>query len=137
MFRHTVLVVDTHEPLLTRLVEILTAAGHHVVSCRCFEDGKRYLQRETPHAIVTELRLGAFNGLHLILLARQKAPDIAAVVYSGSEDSGIRLDAASGGACYLDKETLPGSLLAHLSSRLTAEPRRSLPGPDLAIASSA
>ena len=85
-----------------------------MVPCRCFEDGRRYLQIECPDVIVTELRLGAFNGLHLVLLAKQKAPTIAAVVYSGRADSGIGRDASSEGATYLDKETLIADLIPHL-----------------------
>jgi DNA-binding NtrC family response regulator len=134
MDRRTVLLVDQNESVLNRLVEIVTAAGHTAVPCRSFEEGRRYLRRETPHAIVTELRLGAFNGLHLVLLARQNAPEIAAVVYSGHADSGMRSDAVSGGASYLDRDTLLANLMPHLNARLPAMPAGPCTGPDVAVA---
>ena len=125
MNRRTVLLVDQNEAVMTGLRELLTAAGYTVVPCRCFEDGRRYLQIECPDVIVTELRLGAFNGLHLVLLAKQKAPTIAAVVYSGRADSGIGRDASSEGATYLDKETLIADLIPHLGGATQNQLERS------------
>ena len=110
----TVLLVGSDEALLTGLAEMLAASGHTVVACPCFDEAKRYLQTATPHAIVTDVRLGAFNGLHLVLLAKEKAPATTAIVYSGREDSGLRQDAATSGATYLEKEMLSVGLLAHL-----------------------
>jgi DNA-binding NtrC family response regulator len=112
--RCTVLLVDPDEAVRTGLGRILAAAGHAVVICRGFEEGRRYLETQIPHAIVTDVRLGAFNGLHLVSLAKQKAPTIAAVVYSGHEDSGIGSDAVMQGATYLDKDTLAAHLISHL-----------------------
>ena len=114
MNRRTVLLVDQDEAVMTALRELLTAAGYTVVPCRCFEEARRYLQIECPNAIVSQLRLGAFNGLHLVSLARRTAPTIAAVVYSGRADSGIGRDASSEGATYLDRETLIANLIPHL-----------------------
>jgi YesN/AraC family two-component response regulator len=71
-------------------------------------------QTATPHAIVTDVRLGAFNGLHLVLLAKERAPATTAIVYSGREDCGLRQEAATSGATYPEKEMLSVGLLAHL-----------------------
>jgi DNA-binding NtrC family response regulator len=110
----TVLLVGSDEALLTGLAEMLAASGHTVVSCPCFDEAKRYLQTATPHAIVTDVRLGAFNGLHLVLLAKERAPATTAIVYSGREDCGLRQEAATSGATYPEKEMLSVGLLAHL-----------------------
>src|SRR4051794_36641536 len=129
MNRRTVLLVDTDETVLTGLAEILGTAGHTVVSCRCFEDGKRYLQTDTPHAIVADVRLGAFNGLHLVLLAKDRAPSTTAVLYSGQEDSGLSGEAAATGATCLEKGTLSTRLIPHLDAMWdsVAPPERSRP----------
>jgi DNA-binding NtrC family response regulator len=137
MSRRTVLLVDQNENLLARLGEVIAAAGYQAVVCGCFEEGRCYLNRETPDAIVTGLRLGAFNGLHLVLFAKQKAPGIAAIVYSGRADSGIGRDAASTGATYLDEETLLATLIPLLNTQLLAVAGGSLAGSDTTVASPA
>ncbi len=121
MNERTVLLVECDEAQLSGLGEMIAAGGYTVVSCRDFDSGRHYLQTHTPWAVVTDVRLGAFNGLHLVLLAKQKAPAVKAIVYSGQEDSGIRQEAALGGASYLEKETLRSSLLPHLCARVVIE----------------
>ena len=134
MNRRTVLLVGSDETLLIGLAEMLAAAGHTVVCCRCFEEGKRYLQTDTPHAIVTDVRLGAFNGLHLVLLAKEKEPATTAIVYSGRGGLGP----PAGGRnqrCHLFREgDVVCRLLPHLhaieASAVTA-PNRAQLGADL------
>jgi DNA-binding NtrC family response regulator len=121
MDERTVLLVDCDQAQLNGLGEMIAAGGYTVVSCHDFDSGRRYLQTHTLGAVVTDLRLGAFNGLHLILLAKQTAPAVAAIVYSGREDSGMRQEAVLGGATYLEKETLRSSLLPHLHARIAIE----------------
>jgi DNA-binding NtrC family response regulator len=109
-----VLIVDENETLLAVLAEMIAAAGHNVVSCRCFEEGRRHLYTGKTHAIVSSVRLGDYNGLHLVLLARALAPEITAVVYSDGLDSGILEDAGMAGATHLCQDALRIRLLSHL-----------------------
>jgi DNA-binding NtrC family response regulator len=125
MTERTVLLVDCDEAQLAGLADMVAAGGYPVVSCRCFEAARQYLQAHTPSAIIADVRLGAFNGLHLVLLAKQTAPDVTAIVYSGREDSGIRQEAAVGGATYLERETLSTSLIVQLCEGLATAARLS------------
>jgi DNA-binding response OmpR family regulator len=111
-----VLLVDCDQEHLAGLSAVLTQSGYSVVPCCGFDAGKQYLRTNTPHALVTSLRLGPFNGLHLVLLARQHAPVPAMVVYSGHDDEGMRGEALLAGASYLEKGTLRSSLLRHLAA---------------------
>jgi len=68
--------------LLTRGPAVaLSRAGYRVVIARTFESGKAQLTR-LPDVLVTELKLGEFNGLQLAL--RSRASGIPAVVVADS-----------------------------------------------------
>ena len=114
-----VLLVECDEAQLSLLGEMIATGGYTVVSCHDFGSARRYLQTHTPCAIVTDLRLGPFNGLHLVLLAR----GITVIVYSDKQDAGIRPEAALTGASYLEKETLRSSLLSHLGAMRRPNPK--------------
>jgi ActR/RegA family two-component response regulator len=102
----TVLVVDDNLSFATELGNRLRRHNVRAVVCRDFESAREYLARESPQALVTQLRLGAFNGLHLVLIAKQRAPGIAAFVYSTYDDPVLRADAVGCGAIYMDGSTL-------------------------------
>ena len=73
----------------------------------------RYLANHTPDILLTDLRLGAYNGLQLALLVREVHPDVAVVVLSGY-DPVLRKEAAQCGARYLHKPITSEDLLRHL-----------------------
>ena len=75
--QRTVLLVSPTPSLAKALSAAIRRMGHHVLVARTFEGAKRYLTA-APHLLVTELKLGAYNGLHLAL--RAGATEIPAVV---------------------------------------------------------
>jgi DNA-binding NtrC family response regulator len=117
-----VLVVDPSTALIEMVAQLLTSAGLTVVSCRSFEESHAYLEANTPLAIVSGVRLGAFNGLHLAALATQRTPGLKAVVYAGSEDAGLRSEALACGAIFLERERLANDLLTLLCPALDGGP---------------
>src|SRR5215208_1038120 len=94
MAGQTVVLVDDNEALLEGMREILAQHALEVIAFRQFESAREYLQTHSPSALVTDVRLGAFNGLHLVLLAKQWTPEIAAFVYSAYSDTAIRTEAS-------------------------------------------
>ena len=50
-------------------------------------------------ALITDVRLGAFNGLQLAVMARDTHPEIRVIVFSGFDDPVLRSDAEHIGAC--------------------------------------
>ena len=68
----------------------LKRAGHEIVSCRRFEDARTELRNSVPDALLTDVRVGQYNGLQIALLFRSLSPDGPIVVVSGHDDAVIR-----------------------------------------------
>jgi YesN/AraC family two-component response regulator len=111
-----VLVVDDNESLLAGLVSGLIAAGRHAQGCRGFEEARKYLDEHRPDVLITDVRLGAFNGLHLVLLFKARKPDGRAIVISGFDDPVLRGEAERSGALFLLKPVSVETILRALSA---------------------
>src|SRR3954462_1977645 len=57
------LVVEDEQAVLGLLATWLNDEGYEIVTCSRYEDARRYLATHTPAALVTDIRLGAYNGL--------------------------------------------------------------------------
>jgi hypothetical protein len=66
--QRTILLVSPTPSLEKAVSSAIRRLGHHVLVTKTFEGAKRYLSC-APHLLVTELKLGAYNGLHLALRA--------------------------------------------------------------------
>jgi two-component system response regulator YesN len=86
------------------------------VPCSTFEDAKREIATLRPEIVVTDVRLGAFNGLQLALLARDVRPDVRVVVFSGFDDPVLKEEARRIGATYLIKPVSGHALVKALKS---------------------
>lgn len=105
-----ILLVHPNPILLARLATVLTTAGYRVRLASSFEDAKQLLSSEPPVVLVTAIRLGPFNGLHLVLRGRADRPGMGACVIDASWDPTLEADARRYGAAYL-AEPLDGSIL--------------------------
>ena len=80
----------------------LSAAGYRVVTSTSFADGKALLEAEDPPALlIVSVRLGAYNGLHLVIRGRLDWPGMAAVLASDTHDPILAAEAARYGAAYV------------------------------------
>jgi len=109
-----VLVVDDEPSLLDAVTHAFERAGLEVVACRSFEDARSRILEEEFDALVTDVRLGAFNGLQLAVIARSKSPKLAIVVFSGFDDPVLRAEALDLGASYLVKPVTGEQLMQAL-----------------------
>ena len=98
-----VLVVDDEPSLLKAMSIAFTRAGRDVVTCRTFEEGRQRLLTDHFDVMVTDVRLGAFNGLQLAVIARDKHPEMKIIVFSGFDDPVLREEADHLGASYVLK----------------------------------
>jgi YesN/AraC family two-component response regulator len=57
------------------------------------------------------VRLGAFNGIQLAVIARDRNPDLGIIIFSGFDDPVLREEATHVGACYLVKPVTAERLL--------------------------
>jgi len=109
--RQKILIVDDDPSLLEALERALRDAGEEVVAQGSFEEARRTLRTTAFDALITDVRLGAFNGLQLAVMARDAHPEIRVIVFSGFDDPVLRSDAEHIGALYLVKPVTSSQLL--------------------------
>ena len=98
-----VLMVDDDEAVLDMFTGLLRRAGHEVTSFSRFENAKAYLHVAKPDVLISDVRLGAFNGIQLVVYAKLQHPEMIAIVLTGFDDPVLRTEAAHAGAAYLVK----------------------------------
>jgi DNA-binding NtrC family response regulator len=98
-----VLIVDDEQPMLRILSKWLEQEGYEVVTCSRYEDARQYLRNEIPSVLVTDVRLGAYNGLQLVMMLRDRDPGTPTIVFSAFDDPTIRHEAERIGAIFLLK----------------------------------
>lgn len=99
----SVLVVEDDPSLLSALESALRDAGINVVGAGTFELGRQRLRDSPPDVLVTDIRLGAYNGLQLAVMARAASAEMRVIVFSGFDDPVLRAEAERMGASYLVK----------------------------------
>jgi two-component system response regulator RegA len=108
------LIVDDDAAMLRLISTWVTAAGHDVVSFAQFGEAKSYLTTEKPDVIIADVRLGAFNGLQLVIQAKLDQPEITAIVLTGYYDPVLSGEVSKMGALYLVKPIRSEQLLERL-----------------------
>jgi DNA-binding NtrC family response regulator len=94
-----VLIVESDIDARTSLAAALVAAGFHVSSAATFSEGKRLLDAGPPFAaLVTGVRLGAFNGIQLIVRARATQPLLGCILTTRLPDPPLETEARPYGA---------------------------------------
>lgn len=114
-----VLIVDDDRAVLSLVEQWLTGAGYSVVACDQYETAKRHLAQAAPDILLTDVRLGAFNGLQLVILAKEQGPQTVAVVMSAFDDPMLHKEAVQCGAGYLAKPFTRDQVLVALADALT------------------
>lgn len=114
------LIVDDDVSLLDAMHRALKESVQRIVACNSFEVARQTLKDEPFDALITDVRLGAFNGLQLAVMARDMYPDIKLIVFSGFDDPVLRADAEQIGATYLVKPVGSMVLLKLLEGSPTA-----------------
>jgi DNA-binding NtrC family response regulator len=103
-----VLIVDDEPDVIELLSDTLRAEGYEIAGAATFEDGKRLLAMTAPDVLITDVRLGHFNGLQLVVI---RPPTTAAVVISGYWDRTLEEEARRHGALYLLKPVAADKLV--------------------------
>jgi DNA-binding NtrC family response regulator len=109
--RHRVLIVDDEPALLEALKVALERSTCAVTACRAFDEARQQLLAEEFDVLITDVRLGAFNGIQLAVVARDRNPRMKIVVFSGYDDPVLRAEASNLGAIYLVKPITAEQLL--------------------------
>jgi len=111
--KHLVL-IDDDEGLLEVMSKWFKLAGFQVTRFNQFTDAKRYLSGAHADVVITDVRLGAYNGLQLAILAKLEDPSIVAIVLTGFDDPVMRKEAENAGVEFLVKPVSGEQLLSHI-----------------------
>ena len=100
----TALVVEPSAADAVWMALMLSELGFRVIVSDSFQDARAQLT-VPPTLLVTELRLGEYNGLHLVLRGKSSHPQLAAIVTSRIDDPVLYTEAEQLGATYVVKNT--------------------------------
>jgi DNA-binding NtrC family response regulator len=122
--RPQLLVIEPNDVARRRL-QLAVSALADVEIHRQFETARARLSVGSFQFIVTNIRLGAYNGLHLAYVASISPQPPRVIVYSEQRDPGLAREAQRAGAFYEVGECLPVTLAAYLEGALPDQDRRS------------
>ena len=100
------------------IVDALRDAGYRVSSAGTFEQAANIISSDPPDVLITELRLGAFNGLHLVIRGQSASPTIVPIIHTEFPDPILWAEAHRLGAEFLAKPVETSALLKVISQRL-------------------
>jgi DNA-binding NtrC family response regulator len=110
-----VLLVNPDRDNLAIMAAFLRASGYNPTLTDDFEDATALLKAGGFSTLVTAERLGAHNGLHLVLRARAGTPAMRAIVTTLGPDPVVEAEATIFGAvCVVSPWEYPADLLAAL-----------------------
>jgi DNA-binding response OmpR family regulator len=124
--RPIVVLAEDDRSALDGLTEWLEGEGFAVLACATFGEARAQLATRRVAALLTDIRLAEFNGLHLVQLALTLHPRSRLVVFSGHSDDVLQAEAQGVGALWLLKPLDLGALRLHLADLL---PRPDEPSP--------
>jgi DNA-binding response OmpR family regulator len=119
--RRQALVVVSDPDLGATLVEWLSNAGYGARVIRTFAEARAELDASAPDVLVVQIKLAAYNGLHLAIRARSRGSSMP-VVLIGDPDSVLQAEAERHQATYLTRP-LDEQVLTDTIRRLGAEHR--------------
>jgi DNA-binding response OmpR family regulator len=106
-----VLIVDDEPDVLDTLAAMVSAGGYEVVTRSDFEAAKKYITETPPDILITDVRLGPYNGLQLAVVMRSACLQCPIVVLSAFDDPTLRAEASHVSAIYLAKPVSKKELL--------------------------
>lgn len=111
-----ILVVEDDTATRRGLMALLRNAGYDVVAVDSIPDAKKALVAERPDLLITDVRLGAYNGLQLVAMNPNPIP---AIVMTGFPDRVLEAEARRLGAEFVLKPVAPSALLDMIERKLS------------------
>ena len=97
-----ILVVDNDAGNAASQVGWLRTEGYDASAAVGFQAASRRLEERPPHLLIAPVRLGAFNGVHLVFRGRAYKPEVLALIVGDVVDEG-REEAQQSGASFARK----------------------------------
>ena len=112
-----ILIVEDDQSTLSGWVELLRTAGYFVTGVSSYEEGRQELAT-MPDLLITDVRLGVYNGLQLLMRGRMANPRLQAIVITGYADQIVRREAVYLQAEHLEKPVDADRLLQVVGNAL-------------------
>jgi DNA-binding NtrC family response regulator len=106
--RRTILIVDQDDAVRGGLARSFEAARYTVLGAKTFRAGQAVLKEQRPDVLVTEIRLGEFNGLQYLLT---NDPPASTVVLTAYDDPTLEAQARQLGAEFVLKPSSADAIL--------------------------
>ena len=113
-----IVVVTGNDERRAALLDTLNDAGYLASGASTFDEAKHLLETRSPDLVIADERLGAFNGLHVIVVGRARHPGMKAIVTSPIKDEGLEIDAKRLNVYCLVEPTRQSDWLASISRTL-------------------
>jgi DNA-binding response OmpR family regulator len=110
-----ILIVDDDQPTRSGLKALLEQAGYSVLTASTFAEARFALNELSPDLLISDVRLGEYNGLQLVATSHRAIP---AIVVTGYPDPVLQAEARRLGAEFLVKPVAPSSLMALIKQKL-------------------
>ena len=112
---HVVLIAEDDAATLAGWAAYVRDAGFSAVPAASFAEAHRLMAFVRPDVLVTDIRLGEYNGLQLVVQAGTLDPAPGVIVTSGYEDPVLVAEAGRLGATFLLTPVQPSRLVALIS----------------------
>jgi CheY-like chemotaxis protein len=116
--RPTALLVECDVLDLAEATQVLGELGYAVIPAAGFDEARRdLLAIKDLSLLVADVRLGAFNGLHLAFRARAHHPNVRVVIIDQSFDVTLEAETKRLGGVYLARPFAPGVFALNIPRR--------------------
>jgi ActR/RegA family two-component response regulator len=119
-----ILVVDPDATFAHEIALALRQAGYSVFEATSFMDAKRLWRNESPHVLISDVRLGEFNGLQLLMRAKEERPETMAIITCAFSDVVLEMETRRLGGMFLVKPLEPGQVVAAVEAQANDLDRR-------------
>jgi len=92
--------------------------------CPDFPGARTRLLTDDYDFLVTNLRLRAFNGVHLVYLAKSSGATTRSIVYTERREAALAREAQAAGAFYELRDRLPYVICSYVKATLPSADRR-------------
>jgi DNA-binding NtrC family response regulator len=96
-----ILVVDSDARQLSWTLDLLQSAEYSATGAATFKAARALLGSRRYDLLITNLRLQAYNGMHLIFDSHVLSPHMPAIIIDSVPDAGTESEAHRAGAAYL------------------------------------
>lgn len=115
-----ILIVDSNPMRQRHLADAIGTAGI-VETVADFQTARARLLATSPDFLIANLRLGEYNGLHLVYTAASARVPVRSFVYTEKHEPGFAADVEAAGASYQTFRSLRTSIAGHLMTEFLTD----------------